>query len=161
MDTVTAWQVFAADWKGNPAVDERVRALLPSLDVDGYDQRDKARQAIKDLGPDGAMVVYRMDRSGLTPEQNCQLDTVLGSQAFLSRKEADRLIGDVDFLLDCLYSAEPDVREVALKHLRVKTQKEVAFDVKAEYDARAARVEALRAELSPPTSKATTKAVKG
>jgi hypothetical protein len=164
VDAVTAWQVFAADWKGNATVDERVRALLPGLDVDGYDRRDKARQAIKDLGPDGAMVVYRMDRSGLSAEQNCQLDAVLGSQSFLSRKEADRLIGDVDFLLDCLYSADADVREVALKHLRAKAQKEIAFDVNADYEARASQVEGLRAQLSPgkPTTKpATTKPTKG
>jgi hypothetical protein len=161
VDAVTAWQVFADDWRGDDAMTARVRALLPGLDADGYDERDKARQAMRDLGPNGAMTIYRMGRGDLTAEQNCQLDAVLASHSFLSRTEAGRLIGDVDFLLDCLYSEDASIRDVALRHLRKKTGRELPVEPKADYAARSALVETLRAELSRTGAGPTTRAAKG
>jgi hypothetical protein len=159
VDPTTAWQVFADEWKGNADVAGQVKGLLGDLEGDEYPRREKARQALKRLGPDAALVIYRMDRSGLTPEQNCQLDTVLAVHSTLSRAEAHRMLVDVDFLLDCLYSDDADIRAVAIKHLEQVTKREIKLDAAADdYNARVARVEALRGEFSPKATTRRTKA---
>jgi len=158
VDTMTAWQVFSDEWKGNKEVAEQLKKLLPDLEVDAYPQREAARQSMKKLGPEAALVIYRMDRRSLTPEQNSQLDALLSAHSFLSRPEAQRLLTDVDFLLDCMYSDDADVRSTAAKHLQQTIKREVAFDPKDDYDMRVTRVETLRSELSKT---ATTKPAKG
>jgi hypothetical protein len=158
VDPLTAWQVFCDEWKGNEILAKQIRALLPDLDADSYMRRDAARQAIQKLGPDAALVIYRMDRKGLTAEQNSQLDAILAGHSFLSRAEARRLLTDTDFLLDCMYSDDAQVRSVAAKHLQETLKREVAFDPKEDYDARVARVEVIRNELS---HSATSKPTKG
>jgi hypothetical protein len=158
VEPTTAWQVFADEWKGNNDVAGQITGLLGDLEGDEYPQREKARQALRKLGPDAALVIYRMNRTGLTPEQNCQLDTVLAVHSTLSRADAARMLVDVDFLLDCLYSDDAEIRAVALKHLRQVTGREIALDAAADdYNARVTRVEALRAEFSPksPTTRKT------
>jgi hypothetical protein len=147
VDEGMAWQVFSEEWKGDQAIAAKLRALLPGLEGDAYADRETARQAIRKLGPEAALVIYRMDRSELTPEQNCQLDSVLSIYSFMSRPDAQRLTGDVDFLLDCLYSDNPEVRAIAARHLKEALHRDVTVDPKADYDARVAHVEALRVEL--------------
>jgi hypothetical protein len=147
VDEEMAWQVFSEEWKGDQEIAEKLKALLPGLEGDVYADRETARQAIRKLGPDAALVIYRMDRGTLTPEQNCQLDSVLAAYSFMSRPEAQRLTTDVDFLLDCLYSDNPEVRTIAARHLRQTVHREVKVDSKDDYDTRVAHVEALRAEL--------------
>jgi len=159
VDPLTAWQVFSDEWKGNETVASQVNALLPGLEADSYKKREAARQAISNLGPDAAMVIYRMNRKDLTAEQNSQLDALLAAHSFLSRTEAHRLLTDTDFLLDCMYSDDADVRGIAAKHLQETIKREVAFDPKDDYDARVARVEVIRNELSHKA--ATTRPVKG
>ena len=147
VDEEMAWQVFSEEWKGDEAIAAKLKALLPGLEGDVYAERETARQAIRKLGPDAALVIYRMDRSSLTPEQNCQLDLVLSAYSFMS-PEAQRLTTDVDFLLDCLYSDNPEVRTIAARHLRQRVHREVNVDPKDDYDARVAHVEALRARIA-------------
>lgn len=153
VDPMTAWQVFADEWKGNDAVAAQIKALLPDLELDSYPKREAARQAIQKLGPDAALVIYRMDRKGLTPEQNSQLDAVLSAHSFLSRPEAHRLLTDTDFLLDCMYSDQADIRALAAKHLGQTLNREVVFDPKDDYDARVNRVEVLRNEIAHAAGK--------
>ncbi|MDB5322332.1 MAG: hypothetical protein JWN40_3963 [Phycisphaerales bacterium] len=147
VDEGMAWQVFSEEWKGDQEIAAKLKALLPGLEGDAYSDRETARQAIRKLGSEAALVIYRMDRSGLTPEQNCQLDSVLSTYSFMSRPEAQRLTSDVDFLLDCLYSDNPEVRGIAARHLKQTVHRDVAVDPKTDYDTRVAHVEALRGEL--------------
>jgi hypothetical protein len=149
VDPTTAWQVFNDEWKGNAAVAAQVKSLLDGLERDAYADRERARQAIRKLGPDAALEIYRMDRADLSPEQNCQLDAVVAAHVSMSRAEAAKMADDVDFLLDCLYSDDATIRAVSLKHLERVTRKNLGFDPAEEYNARVVRVEALRAELSP------------
>jgi hypothetical protein len=148
VEPIMAWQVFSQDWKGNPAVAARITTLLPEMEADDYHQRDAAHQELRKLGPEAALVIYRMNRESLTTEQNTQLDTILAEYSFMSRPEAHRLLRDVEFLLDCLYSDDEQVRATAVKHLRATTHREIAFDTKDDEQNRAARIEALRAELN-------------
>jgi hypothetical protein len=160
VDPMIAWQVFNDEWKDNQSVAKQIKALLPQLELDGYPQRQAASKAIRDLGPDAALVIYRMDRAGLSPEQNSQLDVLLSAHSFLSRREATRLLTDVDFLLDCMYSDDSQVRASAARHLKQTVKREVTFDPKDDYEVRVARVEALRGELTA-RAPSTTQAVKG
>jgi hypothetical protein len=147
VDDLTAWQVFSEKWKPNEAVASEVARLLPELDRDDYATREAARQALLKLGPDAAMVVYRMKRDGLSPEQRCQLDALLTQHSFLSRDEAQRLAGDTDFLLDCLYSENEVIRQIAAGRLGEKLNRSVTVDASADYAARVRQVDALRAEI--------------
>jgi len=146
VDDTTAWQVFSDQWQGNPAVASEVTRLLPELDRDVYPARETARQALIQLGPDAALVVYRMNRQGLSPEQRCQLDALLTLNSFVSRAEAARLKSSPDFLLDCLYSPNPSIRQIAAHRLAEKLKHEVTVDATDE-EKRAQQVEALRTEL--------------
>jgi hypothetical protein len=147
VDDLTAWQVFSDRWKPNAAVASEVARLLPELDREDYAAREAARRGLLKLGPDAAMVVYRMKRDGLSPEQRCQLDALLSDHAFLSRSEAQRLAGDIDFLLDCLYSANAQIRQIAAQHLGEKLNHPVTVDASADYPSRVRQVDALRAEI--------------
>jgi hypothetical protein len=158
VDDLTAWQVFSDQWSPKPAVASAVTRLLPELDRDDYATREAARQALLKLGPDAAMVVYRMNRDGLSPEQRCQLDALLTHHSFLSRAEARRLADDTDFLLDCLYSDNAAVRRIAAGRLGEKLNHPVTVDASADYPSRVRQVDALRAEIRRP---ATTRDVKG
>jgi hypothetical protein len=146
VDDTTAWQVFADQWQGNPKVASEVARLLPELDRDVYPAREAARQALIELGPDAALVVYRMNRQGLSPEQRCQLDALLTLNSFVSRAEAARLKTSSDFLLDCLYSQNPTIRQIAAHGLAEKLKHEVTVDA-TDAEKRAQQVEALRTEL--------------
>jgi hypothetical protein len=152
---ITAWQVFRDDWKGNPQVAAEVKKLLADLENGSYATRAAAGKALRELGPDAALVVYRMDRAGLSPEQNRQLDTVLSTYGFLPEADAVRLRNDVHFLLDCLYADDAEIRGIALKHLREVTKKSIEFDAGPDAEARGKAIEALRERLSPTTNPAT------
>ena len=152
---ITAWQVFRDDWKGNPQVAADVRKLLADLENGSYATRAAAGKALRQLGPDAALVIYRMDRAGLSPEQDRQLDTVLSTYGFLPEADAVQLRKDVHFLLDCLYTDDADIRTIALKHLRDVTGKPIAFDAGPDAETRGKAIEALRERLSPTSRPAT------
>jgi hypothetical protein len=153
VDPMTAWQVFNDEWKGSAGVNDQIKAILPKLDADNYQQRQSAQQALVKLGPEAALMIYRMDRKGLSDEQNQQLDALLSRYAFLSREEAQRLSSDVDFLLDCMYSDNPEVRAIAARHLEATLKQDVKFDPNDDYDTRVKRVETLRKQLPRPDKK--------
>jgi hypothetical protein len=157
VDDVTAWQVFADEWKMDQSTLDKVKVHLTALDAEDYKEREAAQKALIKLGPDAAMVIYHMSRDGLSAEQNTRLDTVVSMYAFLPADEARKMRTDLDFLLDCLYSDTAQIREIAHKYLQRAAQKEIAFDLKSPTDARFTQVENLRAQLvgKGPTTKPT------
>lgn len=158
VDTTTAWQVFADEWKRNAGLEEQVKQQLKRLDSDSYKEREAATTTLMKLGSQGALVMFHMSREGLSNEQNSRLDAVVASFSFLPPGEAVKMRTEVDFLLDCLYCEDESVRAVAVKYLERATGRELRIDVSASYEARAAAVESLRGELSKG---ATTKSAKG
>jgi hypothetical protein len=124
-----------------------VEKLLPELDRDNYAAREAARQELIKLGPQAALVIYGMDRGKLSAEQRCQLDSMLTLHAFLSRNEAQRLQSDVDFLLDCLYSSDGVVRQIAARRLERAVKHSLPLDPAMDYDARVKQIDALRGQL--------------
>ena len=92
---------------------------LPALGNDDYRVREEAVQQLLKLGIGGATCVLRLgregSRSGLTAEQNRELDAVISHCCVIPWQEAAALHDDPDFLLDCLDCPEPTARRVALK----------------------------------------------
>jgi hypothetical protein len=159
-DGRVAWQVLADHWQPDPELAKKVRDLLPTLNDGDFHARDNALAQLESMGMQGAAVLLHMDRLGLSPEQNLLIDRTLAPFAQLSPRDATRLRSDTDFLMDCLYVANPDVRAAALDRLKQVTGKELSFDLNAPEAARPAAISELRRQLadkpdeSPPTDPA-------
>ena len=143
-DPMVAWQVFADDLKPDPATLTIVQALLPALDSDSFQDRDRALQSLQQKGLPVAVAITHLDRSKLSDQQNMLLDTAMA--AFQPQRGTDlsKWRNDTDFLLDCLYTEDLAIRTAALDALQKKLGKTVKFDVTADFSARSAAVDAMR-----------------
>jgi hypothetical protein len=145
-DPMIAWQVFAEDLKPDQATLKAVEALLPALDSDSFQDRDRALQALQQKGLAVAIAITHLDRGKLSDQQNMLLDTAMA--AFQPQRGADlsKWRSDQDFLLDCLYTEDPAIRTAALDALQKKLARPVKFDVTADFEARRSAIDALRSE---------------
>ena len=87
------------------------------------------------------------------------IDVLLKKHQPLPREEADRLGRDVNFLVDCLYAAEPDVKQAAIDRLGKVAGHAVDLkvDPSAPPEAWSAAVEKVRGEVAAgPASQPTT-----
>lgn len=150
IDAELAWQVLGSERKPNPDVARRVQEILPRLDADSFAERERAAQALRDLGVEGALVMLQLDRSTLTPEQNARVEEVIAAYHQAAVKDVSKLAEDLDFLLDVLLTEEPELRAMALERIRRKVERPIEFDIDATLRQRADRVAQLRTELLPP-----------
>jgi hypothetical protein len=143
-DPMIAWQVFAEDLKPDQATLKAVEALLPALDSDSFQIRDRALQTLQQKGLPVAVAITHLDRGKLSDQQNMLLDTAMA--AFQPQRGADlsKWRNDADFLLDCLYTDDLSIRTAALEALQKKLTKPVKFDVAADFEIRRAAVDAMR-----------------
>ncbi len=143
-DPMIAWQVFAEDLKPDDATLKEVRALLPALDSNSFQERDRALQSLREKGLPVAVAITHLDRGKLSDQQNMLLDTAMAS--FQPQRGADlgKWRNDQDFLLDCLYTENLPIRTAALEALEKKLGKRVKFDVTADFDTRRAAIDAMR-----------------
>jgi len=143
-DPMVAWQVFADDLKPDPATLTIVQALLPALDSDSFQDRDRALQSLQQKGLPIAVAITHLDRSKLSDQQNMLLDTAMA--AFQPQRGADlsKWRNDHEFLLDCLYTEDLAIRTAALDALQKKLGRVVKFDVTADFATRSAAVDAMR-----------------
>jgi hypothetical protein len=93
-------------------------------------------------------VLSHLDRMGLSPEQNLMIDRTLAPFAQLSPRDATRLRSDTEFLTDCLYLANPEVRAAALDRLKQVTGKELTFDLNGADAVRPAAILELRKQIT-------------
>jgi hypothetical protein len=161
-DEMVAWQVFAERWKPDPGVLKKVRAILPSLDHPDYRTRENAVRELEALGKPGAAALVGMDRTGFSPERNLLIDRALAPFNRLKPEEAERLRSDAGFLLDCLFSADAEIRAAALERLKKHAGAQIKFDLNAPAPERAAAAAALREKLLPvaATTRPTTQPAK-
>jgi hypothetical protein len=143
-DPLIAWQVFADDLKPDPAALKEVQVLLPSLDADSFQERDKALQYLQRKGLPVAIAISHLDRSKLSDQQNMLLDTAMSAYQPQRGAELGKWRTDSDFLLDCLYTDDLAIRTAALEALQKKLGKKINFDVTADFDTRRAAIDALR-----------------
>src|SRR5665213_563740 len=149
-DAGAAWQVLLDDWPADGRVAARVLPHVKELDGEDWRVRHDASIALRKLGRDGAVAILRMDRRGLSPEQNARLDEVVSRFKPLSDAQARRLRDDPRFLLDCLYCDQATARRLALARLRQVTGKQIAFNLDADADDRMAAIGALSDALFAP-----------
>jgi hypothetical protein len=143
-DPMIAWQIFAEDLKPDPATLKEVQALLPALDSDSFQDRDRALESLQKKGLAVAIAITHLDRSQLSDQQNMLLDTAMAN--FQPQRGADlgKWRNDTDFLLDCLYTEDPAIRAAALDALQKKLERPIQFDVTADFETRRSSVDALR-----------------
>jgi len=151
-DPRAAWQILSEAYSPPPELSAKVAKLIQQLDADSVIQRRQASLTLDELGEPAAILVMRMDRSRLSPEQNAALDTFLAPFSPLSRSEVSRLGSDPDFLLDCLAGDEPALRGPALARLNKVLNHPVQFDPTADEPARLQAIAKIRAALPPPTT---------
>jgi hypothetical protein len=135
-----------------------VATVLPGLDDADFRRRERAVAELVQLDRAGAAVLRKLNRTGLTAEQNRLVDLTLAPYDQLPPKEANRLRGDKNFLLDCLYSEDAMIRKAAVEQLRKTTARnELAFDADAAAAERFSAVRELRQQLTgkPGTRPAT------
>jgi hypothetical protein len=147
-DGQVAWQVLADHWRPDPEVAKKVQQLLPGLNNVDFHARDKALAELQAMGMPGAAVLSHLDRMGLSPEQNLMIDRTLAPFAQLSPRDATRLRSDTEFLTDCLYLANPEVRAAALDRLKQVTGKELTFDLNGADAVRPAAILELRKQIT-------------
>jgi hypothetical protein len=149
-DPTTAWQVFSDIRAADPAIGRKIIEVLPRLNDPQFRVRKAALAELKRLPqPAGADAVRHLNRSGLTAQQNLMLDLYLAPLTQVSEDQAARLRADPTFLLDCLYSQDPQIRRAALDRLRTLFHPEIDFDLDAPADIRALAVANLRKQLTP------------
>ena len=148
-DVNTAWQVLAADWPVDGQVSRAVRHELPALDDPNSHVRNQASSRLVNLGRYGASAIMRLDRHGLSLEQNVRLDDVISHFRQISPIAADRLGNNPDFLLDCGYSGDATVRGLAIARLAHVLGHQIQLDSDAPEGARVEAVDQLRRQVHP------------
>jgi hypothetical protein len=132
----------------DPAVVQRVNNLLPDLDSDSPETRDRATRALLDLGPPGALAALRLDASLLSEEQKGRLARLVSR--YRNHPEQDPLTArrDVGFLLDAFDFDDPRIRSAAHKALEQRIGHPIAFDENLPPSARGEALDELRFELA-------------
>lgn len=110
---------------------QSIQALLPGLDSDISEQREKASAALGKLGPRAVLVALRMDRAQLTPEQQARLDALVSVNDERRAADPDKAQADPAFLIECLEFDDPAVREAAKSALVTLVGRRVDFNVNA------------------------------
>jgi len=149
-DPKVAWQVLGSDWKPDPQVVAKVDAILARLRDAKFQDREEGSVELQQIGEPAAQVLSRMKRDGWSEEQRTRVDAFLGAYHPVKTDEAVRLGTDVDFLLDCLYSDDATIRQLAESRLARVTGKRVSVNPHLSESDRTAAVANLRAQLAPP-----------
>jgi hypothetical protein len=154
-DPKVAWQVFAPDARPDPSIAVKVNQILPRLDSDNFRDREAASADLKKLGQRAAVVLWKIDRSLLSAEQNSRIDAFLTDYQPITENDANRLRADPTFLLECLYNTDEFLVTTALSHLEQIAHHPIPFDRILRDEARREAVNALREKLIPPTTEPT------
>ncbi len=147
VDSKLAWQVFAPLYHPDAALEARVGSLVRQLDADDFAGREAASRQLQRLCPPAAVVLMRMDRTGMSDEEQTRIDAVIAPYKPLSDVEATKLCTNKFFLSDCLYCDDIQIRRWALGQLQQTLGHAVAFDVNASHAARVQAVGDLRQSL--------------
>jgi len=148
-DSNAAWQTLAGEWPVNPSVQAKVEALLPDLNSPKWQVRHTTEKELAKLGRDGATVILRRSRTGLSLEQNTRLDELLSRFEPLSAEEVRKLSNNPEFLLDCAYCDDPVVRKLAAARLAKILGRPLKLDTNAPEAERGEAIELLRSQLGP------------
>ena len=159
VDPKLAWQVFADDYKPGAELTAKVQELIKKLDAEKFQDREQASKALEALGQPAALFVRRMDRTGLSEEQVGRIDAFLAHFKPTNDVDAKRLRTDRDFLLDCLFADDEQIRRLAHAELQKVVGRPIAFDISAPPGQRLESLQRLRAEIGAvPSTQAKSRA---
>jgi hypothetical protein len=113
----TAWQVVGDAWTPPPGLAQKVQTIVAQLNADDYDARAAAQTDLEKLGQPAALYLLANPIPNLSEEQSARVKKFLDSYHPLTEGQAIQFRQDANFLLDCLYSDDADLREAALKDL--------------------------------------------
>ena len=149
VDAKAAYQVFSGSWKTDPATAAATDAAVAGLRADSYADREAAMNRLRRLGEPAALYLMNADSRSWTIEQAMRVDLFLAPYRPLTDDSAARLQSDVDFLLDCQFSPDAQIRRLALRQLREVTGKPIDLNPKLNERALDEAVTKLRVALSP------------
>jgi hypothetical protein len=153
VDGEAAWQVLGDRYELAAGASEQVQELLAKLDADDAGVRTGAASSLQAMGQPAAIVLQRLDRSRLSPEQRSQVDNILAELAPLPSDEAAALAKDPQFLVEILGASDPALRAAALAQLQAALGHAVSFDLTATNEKRQQTLALLRSQLALPTTR--------
>jgi hypothetical protein len=137
----------------------RVQSLLKKLDAENFQDREAASKALAALDQPAALALRRMDRAGWSEEQVGRVDAFLAKYKPTNDVDAKRLRRDRDFLLDCLFSDDAQIRQLAFNELQQVVGRPIEFNLTAPPQQRLESIQRLRASIgATPTTHAKSRA---
>jgi hypothetical protein len=133
------YRVFT-DIPADAETTRKLESLLSQMESSAVEDREAASKALDALGAPGILAAIRLDRTGLSPEQNDRLDRAVESHTLL-RASPDRK-SDPYFLLDCLEDNDRAVRAAAKSALEKLTGKSMNYSPDLPGPQRAAAIKA-------------------
>jgi hypothetical protein len=115
----------------DPAIPPKVEAAVKELDADSYAEREAAMVRLRALGAAAAVELMRDPPRNLTPEQSVRVDAFLAPFHPLPVEQIKRLRADPDFLLDCQFCSDAQIRRAAAEQFRRAGFGIVSVDEKA------------------------------
>jgi hypothetical protein len=138
-------------------VEPRVQKLVVQLDADSFKERERALTSLKEMGPDALEIVERLNRKGLSAQQQTGIEAYISDVKLASLEELERLRKDPGFLVECLYCEDVGVRVAALERLKRMKAGVSGIDPRGDPLAQAGVIEELRSKLvrapAPPATK--------
>jgi hypothetical protein len=150
VDPKTAFQVLCPLWRADAATAATADAAVTALGADSYSDREAAMGRLRALGEPAALYLMRADSTRLSAEQAMRVDLFLAPYRPLADEDATRLQSDADFLLDCQFSSDADIRHMALDQLRRVSGTPIGLDTKLNGPLLGAAVTKLRQSLTAP-----------
>jgi hypothetical protein len=153
IDRARAWQVLSDEGTGDNRLPDEVKQIVARFDADDYSTRQSAMADLEKLGESAALVLQHADRAKWSEQQRAMVDTFLVHYRPLSDADVKRYRADPEFLLDCLYNPEPEIRQMATQRLEALTGGAFKIDPAHDPADRRRQIEAWRMKLTAgPTS---------
>jgi hypothetical protein len=112
-----AWQVLGDTATPPRELVDEVSALVRQLDDESFSKRQAAQRRLREGGAKTAIVLRRIDRTGLSEEQRQALETLVAAYSGLDERTVAGLRQDPLFLLGVLYSPERPLWPFAARRL--------------------------------------------
>jgi hypothetical protein len=143
----TACQVLADLYPVDPATAAATDAAVGGLGAESFADREAALARLRELGEPAAIHLLASPGRSLSEEQATRVELFLAPYRPLGEGQAQRLLHDPDFLLDCLFNSDPTIRKLALEQCRRTTRQTINLDLSLTGEALDEAVTELRHRL--------------
>jgi hypothetical protein len=109
-DPRLAYQVFDTHFKPDAELSKKIDAALQKFDAEDFQTREAAGRDLSALGQPAALALIHADRKGWSIDRWNGVENFLSQYRALSANRLKDLKTNPAFLLDCLYSPDPQIR---------------------------------------------------